>query len=81
GVKTRDELRAKRAQVQWAGAWRNDDLPDDTRSFFDSTELGVAAKAGAVAIPAKSARTVSLRFVPVGTSSMPFMLFIVPSGD
>lgn len=81
GVKTRDELRAKRAQVQWAGAWRNDDLPDDTRSFFDSTELGVAAKAGAVAIPAKSARTVSLRFVPVGTSSMPFMLFIVPADD
>lgn len=78
-ARTREELGALPAHVQWAGAWRTDDLADDTRSFFAPADSGDAAHEAPLVVGPKSRTVVSLRFVPVGTSSMPFMLFVVPS--
>jgi hypothetical protein len=77
--RTREELSSLPARVQWAGAWRKDDLSDDTRSFFAPVTAGTNAQTAPIVIEPRSRRAVSLRFVPVGTSSMPFMIFIVPS--
>lgn len=75
-----DELKALPAHVQWAGAWRKDDLPDNTRSLLAplSHADDRTARPGSLTLQPKSQVRVSLRFVPVGTSSMPFMLHAVP---
>lgn len=77
-AKTREELSALPARVQWAGSWRTDDLSDDTRSFFASADSGDIARQAPITVGPRRREIVSLRFVPVGTSSMPFMIFIVP---
>ncbi|MCE2652850.1 MAG: hypothetical protein ACK51N_04365 [bacterium] len=78
---TGDALKALPAHVQWAGAWRKDDLPDNTRSFLAPLKHAddTTARPGSLTVQARSRVCVSLRFVPVGTSSMPFMLHAVPA--
>lgn len=77
-----DELMTRPIHVQWAGAWRKDDLADNTRSLLEPAPLGTpsaAASPRSITIPANGQLTVTLRFVPVGTSSLPFHLHVVPT--
>jgi len=81
---TRDELMKTPVRSQWAGGWRKDDLADNTRSFFEersaivprSDEL-VKAGAAPITLAAGERRTISLRLMPIGTSSLPFELKVV----
>jgi hypothetical protein len=74
------ELAAAPIQLQWAGGWRKDDLPDNTRSLFAPAAgiPGEPSVTAAITLEPRSARTVSLRLMPVGTSSLPFFLYVVP---
>jgi hypothetical protein len=77
---TREDLRTLDVNVQWAGGWRKDDLGDNTRSLLVSaggTSADVATP-GRVAVPAGGRRTVSVRAMIVGTSSLPFFVYVVP---
>lgn len=69
--------------VQWAGGWRKDDLPDNTRSllvpaFGTPNEI---AHPGRLTLKPGERQTATLRFMPVGTSSLPFHLHVVPLTD
>lgn len=58
--------------TNWAGAWTTDDLPDNTRSFFEgSPELGPVTLA-----PGEN-RTVTLRLLPLASSSLPFQIHVM----
>ena len=61
---SREALRAAEVQAGWAGKWKKDDLPDDTRSFL----------ARAIVVPPAGEKVLALRFVPLPSASMPFML-------
>ncbi|MFN7440347.1 MAG: hypothetical protein ACK5TV_09175 [Phycisphaerales bacterium] len=77
---TREDLRTRDVNVQWAGGWRKDDLGDNTRSLLvpaKGTTADVAAP-GRVVVPAGGKRTVSVRAMIVGTSSLPFFVYVVP---
>lgn len=63
----RAALLAAEVQVGWAGKWKKDDLPDDTRSFM----------AKRVVVPPAGEQVVALRFVPLPSASMPFLLKLV----
>ena len=65
-------------RVQWAGAWRTDDLPDNTRSFLAPAAPGDSATPGCLVLAPGERRVVTLRFMVVGTSSLPFTLNVVP---
>ncbi|HEX8876379.1 MAG TPA: hypothetical protein VF777_06495 [Phycisphaerales bacterium] len=72
---TRETLMDYPTLVEWAGGWRKDDLPDNTRSFF-MNDLA-RGEAQWIAVPGKSERTVTIRMMPVGSSSLPFELRVV----
>ncbi len=77
---TREQLASRPLYVQWAGPWRKDDLSDDTRSFFAPVK-GLAeepAIEGPMALVPGERITVTLRLMPVGTSSLPFHIHVVP---
>lgn len=77
---TREQLASKPLHVQWAGPWRKDDLADDTRSFFAPVK-GLAeepATESPIALVPGERTTVTLRLMPVGTSSLPFHIHVVP---
>jgi hypothetical protein len=77
---TREDLRTLDVNVQWAGGWRKDDLGDNTRSLLvpaKGTTADVAVP-GRVVVPAGGKRTVSVRAMIVGTSSLPFFVYVVP---
>ncbi len=77
---TREQLAARPLYVQWAGPWRKDDLADDTRSFFAPVK-GMAeepAIEAPLALVPGERTTVTLRLMPVGTSSLPFHIHVVP---
>jgi hypothetical protein len=61
--------------VEWAGGWRKDDLPDNTRSFFMNDSARNEAQW--IEVPAKGEKTVTIRMMPVGTSSLPFEVRVV----
>jgi hypothetical protein len=77
---TREQLMSRPRFVQWAGPWRKDDLADDTRSFFAPVKGLVEEPAieSPVALVPGERTTVTLRFMPVGTSSLPFHIHVVP---
>lgn len=64
---SRAALRAAEVQAGWAGKWKKDDLPDDTRSFL----------AQRIVVPPAGEKVVALRFVPLPSASMPFALKLV----
>lgn len=64
----RDGLAGLPVQSGWAGGWRKDDRPDNTRSFFADGEAPVLAPG--------EAKVVSLRLLIAGTSSLPFQLVV-----
>ena len=72
---TREALMGYPTLVEWAGAWRKDDLPDNTRSFFMSDRARNEAQW--IEVPAKGEKTVTIRMMPVGTSSLPFEIRVV----
>lgn len=72
---TREALMEYPTLVEWAGGWRKDDLPDNTRSFF-MNDLA-RGEAQWIEVPAKSEKTVTIRMMPVGTSSLPFEVRVV----
>ncbi|MFN9976723.1 MAG: hypothetical protein ACK58T_43170, partial [Phycisphaerae bacterium] len=72
---TREALMDYPTLVEWAGGWRKDDLPDNTRSFFMNDSARNESQW--IEVPAKSAKTVTLRMMPVGTSSLPFEVRVV----
>ena len=77
---TREQLASRPLYVQWAGPWRKDDLADDTRSFFAPVK-GLAEEAAIespLALVPGERTTVTLRLMPVGTSSLPFHIHVVP---
>lgn len=78
---TREDLRTLDVNVQWAGGWRKDDLSDNTRSLLvpaKGTSADVAAP-GRLVVPAGGKQTVSVRAMIVGTSSLPFFVYVVPT--
>jgi hypothetical protein len=77
---TRDQVASRPLFVQWAGPWRKDDLPDDTRSLLAPVK-GLAEEAAVespLALVPGERTTVTLRLMPVGTSSLPFHIHVVP---
>lgn len=90
--RTRDQLASLPALVQWAGGWRKDDLPDNTRSLLlqrtrphDASPNAAPDPLGAIATgeadlitvePGRS-RVVSIRLMVVGTSSLPYHIHVV----
>jgi hypothetical protein len=72
---TREALMEYPTLVEWAGGWRKDDLPDNTRSFFMNDSARNEAQW--IEVPAKSEKTVTIRMMPVGTSSLPFEVRVV----
>lgn len=72
---TREALMDYPTLVEWAGGWRKDDLPDNTRSFFMNDSARNEAQW--IEVPAKSEKTVTIRMMPVGTSSLPFEVRVV----
>ncbi|MDX2118122.1 MAG: hypothetical protein SFY96_08075 [Planctomycetota bacterium] len=74
---TEIDLRTAPVRLAWAGAWRKDDLPDNTRSLLVNDD-DRAARAAPITLEPGARTTISLRFVPVGTSSLPFHLCVVP---
>lgn len=74
-----DALRARQVRTGWAGKNCKDDLADDTRSLL--AEGGLApAKAGTLVLAPGERRTVSLRLLPLPSSSMPWKLKVVRGG-
>lgn len=73
------QMKGLPVNVQWAGGWRTDDLGDNTRSLFMPAkgEPGEKAEERPIEIPPGKHATVTLRFMPVGTSSLPFHLHVV----
>ncbi|MEQ8819041.1 MAG: hypothetical protein RLY93_02270 [Sumerlaeia bacterium] len=55
----------------WAGPNQSGDLPDDTRSFL-------AQDGGPITLAPCEVRTVGIRFLVLGNSSLPFTLSVVP---
>jgi hypothetical protein len=72
---TREALMDYPTLVEWAGGWRKDDLPDNTRSFFMNDSARNEAQW--IEVPAKGEKTVTIRMMPVGTSSLPFEVRVV----
>ncbi|MBL0869578.1 MAG: hypothetical protein IBJ18_03260 [Phycisphaerales bacterium] len=73
------ELKKSPVNLQWAGGWRKGDLIDNTRSFFHAVK-GVEpepAVAAPIEIAPGACKTVTLRMMVVGTSSLPFFVYAV----
>lgn len=74
GPTDRESMKALPIMTEWAGGWRTNDLPDNTRSFF-ITGPGTTDATPIVVEPATS-RTVTLRFFPLASSSLPFQIHV-----
>lgn len=74
----RAALKKLPVRAEWAGGWRKDDLADNTRSFFADPKVVPGAAAPITLAPGER-KTISLRLMPIGTSSLPFQLHIIPS--
>jgi hypothetical protein len=74
----RDALKKLPVRAEWAGGWRKDDLSDNSRSFFADPKVVPAAAAPITLAPGER-KTISLRLMPIGTSSLPFQLHVIPS--
>ncbi len=73
------ELKQRPVNLQWAGGWRKGDLTDNTRSFFHAVK-GIEpepAVASPIEIAPGACKTVTLRMMVVGTSSLPFFVYAV----
>lgn len=73
-------LRASPVRSGWAGKTCKDDLPDDTRSLLPGAVAGGADAAGILLLAPGERRTVSLRLVPLPSSSMPWTLKVARAG-
>lgn len=73
------ELSQRPVNLQWAGGWRKGDLIDNTRSFFHAVK-GIEpepAVASPIEIAPGTCKTVMVRMMVVGTSSLPFFVYVV----
>lgn len=63
------DLRKAPVRTLWAGPKQNADLPDNTRSFFE-------LDGGPVSLAPGESRCVSIRFMILGNSSLPFQIAV-----
>jgi predicted alpha/beta superfamily hydrolase len=62
-----DSLRNQPIKTEWAGGWRKDDLPDNTRSFFFDKEREPV-------IPSGETYILQMRLMVLGSASLPWQL-------
>lgn len=70
----RDAMKALSIVTEWAGGWRTDDRADNTRSFFIKAPGTI--EAAPLVLDAGATRTVTLRFFPLASSSLPFQIVV-----
>lgn len=73
---TRETMAGLPIMTEWAGGWRADDLLADQRSFFIKAP-GTNDATPLVLGPGQQ-RTVTLRFLPLASSSLPFQIVVLP---
>lgn len=74
----RDAMKALPIVTEWAGGWRTDDRPDNTRSFF--VKAPGTIEAAPLVLEGGATKTVTLRFFPLASSSLPFQIVVANAG-